>query len=160
MALSSVCIDVETSEGAFEQVLAGRLRDELDALYVAAPAARPTAVRGMRLAFGSAAAIAVGAALLLGTVAVFASGSPDPRVWLKQAQHSLGVPMVGEHSPMTVQSSPDTSSEPSEAGPASSDEHESPLPAGAEHESPEPSRPEASQSPDAGAGSRASPGDG
>jgi hypothetical protein len=160
LGLSSVCIDVETSEGGFEQVLARRLRDELDALHVEAREARPRPVRGMRLAFGSAAAIAVGAALLLGTVAVFASGSPDPRVWLRQAQHSLGVPMVGEHSPMTVQSSPETSPEPSDSHSVSGGEHESPTPAGTEHESPEPSRPEASQSPDFGAGSRASPGDG
>jgi hypothetical protein len=151
-------MDVEGSEGAFEQALARRLRAELDALYVAAPAARPQPVRTMRLAFGSAAAIAVGAALLLGTVAVFASGSPDPRVWLRQAQHSLGVPLVGEHSPMTVQS-PEDSPQPAAAAPASAGEHESPAPAGPEHESPEPALPQTSQPPEGGDSSRASPGD-
>jgi hypothetical protein len=151
---------VEMSEAVFEQALARRLREELDALDAAAPASRPTPVRAMRLALGSVAAMAVGAALLLGTVAVFASGSPDPRVWMREAQHSLGVPLVGEHSPMAVQSSPEPSSEPESSAPAASAEHESSSPAAMERESPEPSRPEASQYPEPGERSHSSPGDG
>jgi hypothetical protein len=117
-------------------------------------------VRAMRLALGSVAAMAVGAALLLGTVAVFASGSPDPRVWMREAQHSLGVPLEGEHSPMTVQASPEPSSERESPAPAAGGEHESPSPGAVERESPEPARPTASQAPDPGDRSQASPGDG
>lgn len=151
---------METSEGAFEQALAKRLRQELDAVYVAAPAARPQPLRAVRIALGSVAAMAVGAALLLGTVAVFASGSPDPRVWLREAQHSLGVPLVGEHSPMTVQSSPEPSPEPESSAPVAGAEHESPSPTEVERESPRPARPEAPQPAGSGESTRASPGDG
>ncbi len=157
---SSVCINVEISEGAFDQALAKRLRQELDALDVAAPAPRPQPLRAMRLALGSMAAMAVGAALLLGTVAVFASGSPDPRVWLRAAQHSLGVPLVGEHSPLAVQSSPESAPEPESFAPAATAERESPNPAEVERESPQPARPEAPQPADPIESTSASPGDG
>lgn len=160
LGFSSVCIGVEGFDTAFERALGARLRDELDAISIAVPASRPQPIRALRLAFGVAAAIAVGAALLLGTVAAFAAGSPDPRVWLKQAQHSYGAPLIGEHSPMAAPSTPEPSAEPQSAAPAAPGEHESPSQAGTEHESPEPSLAEAPQPRDQGEGSRASPGDG
>lgn len=159
LGLSSVCVGVEGLDSAFESALGARLRAELDAVAVAVPASRPQPVRAVRLAFGAAAAIAVGAALLLGTVAALASGSPDPRVWLKQAHHSVGAPLIGEHSPMVAPNTAEPPTQPRASVPAAP-EHESRGPAEREHESPEYSVAEAPQTRDPGESSRASPGDG
>lgn len=160
MPSSSVCINVESSEAAFEQSLARRMREELDALKVAGPAARPQSVRAMRIALSSAAALAVGVALLLGTIAVFASGSPDPRVWIKDAQRSLGAPLAGEHSPMNNETAAEPGSQPESVAQASAGEHDSPSPAAADHETREPARPESPQSPEPVDRSPSSAGDG
>lgn len=86
---------MEQVNRSFEQALTRRLRAELDALNVAVPAV--PGYSGPRSfayvwAVGRPLALAVAAALLLGSVAAFASGSPNPKVWVTEAEHSLGIP--------------------------------------------------------------------
>jgi hypothetical protein len=81
-------------DSSFEQALTGRLRSELDALHVTVPAVPGYAGRrSMRYVWGVARplALAMAAALVLGSVAAFASGSPNPKVWVTEAEHSLGI---------------------------------------------------------------------
>jgi hypothetical protein len=81
-------------DSSFEQELTRRLRGELDALKVAVPAVPGYAGRGsLRYVWGVARplALALAAALVLGSVAAFASGSPDPKVWVTEAEHTLGI---------------------------------------------------------------------
>jgi hypothetical protein len=82
-------------DSSFEQALTRHLRTELDALYVAVPAVPGYSGRRRSLRYGWAVArplaVAVAAALLLSSVAAFASGSPNPKVWVTEAEHSLGV---------------------------------------------------------------------
>ena len=86
---------MEQVNSSFEQALTRRLRAELDALNVAVPAV-PGYSGPRSLAYvwavGRPLALAVAAALLLGSVAAFASGSPNPKVWVTEAEHSLGIP--------------------------------------------------------------------
>ena len=81
-------------DNSFEQALKRRLRAELDGLKVGVPAVPDYSWRRspkFPLAVARPLALAVAAALLLGSVAAFASGSPNPRVWVTEAQHSLGI---------------------------------------------------------------------
>lgn len=81
-------------DSSFEQALTRRLRAELDALIVAAPAVPGySGRRSLTFVWGVARplALALAAALVLGSVAAFASGSPNPKVWVTEAEHSLGI---------------------------------------------------------------------
>jgi hypothetical protein len=81
-------------DSSFEQALTRRLRSELDALHVTVPAVPGySGQRSLRFAWAVARplAMALAAALLLGSVAAFASGSPNPKVWVTEAEHSLGI---------------------------------------------------------------------
>jgi len=81
-------------DSSFEQALTRRLRSELDALHVTVPAVPGYSGRAsLRYAWVVARplALALAAALVLGSVAAFASGSPNPKVWVTEAEHSLGI---------------------------------------------------------------------
>ena len=81
-------------DSSFDQALTRRLRDELDALSVTAPAVPGySGRRSLTFVWGVARplALALAAALVLGSVAAFASGSPNPKVWVTEAEHSLGI---------------------------------------------------------------------
>jgi hypothetical protein len=81
-------------ESSFEQALTRRLHSELDALNVAVPAVPGYSERRTFRyvwAVGRPLALALAATLLLGSIAAFASGSPNPRVWVAEAEHSLGI---------------------------------------------------------------------
>jgi hypothetical protein len=85
---------MELMDSSFEQALARRLCAELDALNVAMPAVPGYAGhRSLKYVWAVTRpiALAVAAALLLGSVAALASGSPNPRVWVTEAEHSLGI---------------------------------------------------------------------
>jgi len=144
-----VCIYVDNIEpDSFEAAFASRLRDELDSMQVLVPAARPAARRARSAAFASAIALAVGCALVLGTVAAFASGSPNPKVWIRQAEQTIGIPPTdGAPSPDGAGPEPTETPEASPASPAGG-EHESTSPSAPEQESPHPESPTAAQSPE------------
>ena len=81
-------------DSSFEQALTRRLHAELDALSVAAPAMpRYSGRRSLTFVWGVARplALALAAAVVLGSVAAFASGSPNPKDWVTEAEHSLGI---------------------------------------------------------------------
>ena len=145
---------------SFEAALTKRLRAELDALDVAAPAAKPQFRRSAPMRYvwtvGRPLALTLAVALLLGSVAALASGSPDPSQWVIDAKRSLGLPPTDDETPFGLQASPSPhpsespeprespeSSEPAEPAehrspePSSTDDHHSPEPA--EHSSEQPS---------------------
>jgi len=71
-------------DSSFEQALTGRLRSELDALHVTVPAVPGYAGhRSMRYVWGVARPLAL--------AMTAASGSPNPKVWVTEAEHSLGI---------------------------------------------------------------------
>jgi hypothetical protein len=81
-------------DSSFEQALTRRLHAELGALKVAVPAVPGySGRRSLSHVWGVARplALALAAALVLGSVAAFASGSPNPKVWVTEAEHSLGI---------------------------------------------------------------------
>jgi hypothetical protein len=138
---------MELMDSSFERALARSLRAELDALNVASPgAARAYARRGsMRYAWalGRTLAVAVAVALLLGSVAAFASG--DPGKFVNSAERSLGIPLGDEKPPIGSLKSPSPhpseSPEPAEGRiqPSGSQREpaESPTPEPTERASPE-----------------------
>lgn len=89
-------------------------------------------------------AVAVAAAMLLGSVAVFASGSANPKVWVTEAEHSLGISTPDdENSPGAAPSPhPSESPEPREdhavAPGSQSEPSDRPTAEPVEHETPEP----------------------
>jgi hypothetical protein len=97
-------------DSSFERALTRRLRSELNAVNVAVPAAtRPYSRRGdMRYlwAVGRPLAVGLAAALLLGSVAAYASGSPNPAVWVKTAERSLGIQPPDDKTPIGPKASP------------------------------------------------------
>ncbi len=127
-----------------------RLRTELDGLHVSVPAAsprqaRPSSVRFL-LGVGRPLAVALGVALLLGSVAWGASGSPNPANWVKAAERTLGIPVSGDKVPLPR---PTESPEPTEKTNGTEREAtdgRSPEPA--EQRSPEPASPEGTNSSD------------
>jgi hypothetical protein len=139
---------MELVDGSFERALARRLRDELDGLNVASPTgARPYARRGsMRYvwAVGRTLAVALAVALLLGSVAAFASG--DPGKFVKSAGQSLGIPPFDDKPPIGSRESPSPHSEsPEPTEPSSGSQREpaeSPTPEPTERASPETESPE------------------
>jgi hypothetical protein len=121
-----VYMDMEPTDVWFESHLARRMRAELEAVAILTPMPRRGATRVRPFALATAAAVAVGAALLLGTAAVFASGSANPVDWVTQAQRSLGLP-IAEKAP-AAQRSPEPTPEKEPAAQATAGEHESPEP--------------------------------
>ena len=102
-------------DSSFEQALTGRLRAELDALNVAVPAVPEYAGgRSFRHVWAVARplALAVAAALVLGSVAAFASGSPNPKVWVTEAEHSLGIQAPDDETAPGAAPSPHSSESP------------------------------------------------
>jgi hypothetical protein len=101
---------MEIMDGSFERALISRLRTELDALNVAVPAVMPgySPRRSVRYVWtvGRPLALALAVALLLGSVAAFASGSPNPGTWVKEAEKSLGIPPADETPPIGSEASP------------------------------------------------------
>ena len=84
---------------SFEQTLIRRMRAELDDLNVTVPAVPDySGHRSIKFVWVVARplSLALAAALLLGSVAVFASGSPNPKVWVTEAAHSLGIQAPGD----------------------------------------------------------------
>jgi hypothetical protein len=149
--------------GSFEAAFASRLRAELDAMRVWLPAATPAPRRARSAALASAAAFAVGCALLLGTVAAFASGSPNPKVWISEAEKSIGIPPGGSEPSSGAEPIWTPTPEPSDSPPAQPvrGEPESAAPSAPERESPHPESPAAAQPPDPAEHSpTSSPGDG
>jgi hypothetical protein len=143
--------------GSFEAVFAGRLRSELDAIPVRSFGAWPVMRRTRRIAFASAAAAAIGAALILGAVGAFAYGSPG--VWVQNVVNSFHA-RPDRHSnglPPGTELTPSAAPIPSTPAPI---ERESPSPGPPEHESPEPTSPSHStggESPEPGDGSHSPP---
>jgi hypothetical protein len=139
---------MELMDGSFESALTTRLRTELDALNVAVPAAAPAYSRrgAMRYvwAVGRPLAIALAVALLLGSVAAFASGSPNPSNWVKDAERSLGIPLSDDKSPNDSEESPSSqateSPEPADdrVEPTGAEREPAETPQPSEHHSPEP----------------------
>ncbi len=125
------------------------------------PAARPMARRPRPAAFMYGAALAVGCALVLGTVAAFASGSPNPKVWIREAEQTIGIPSTVS-APSPDGAAPESTATPEESPAApSGGERESTSPSAPEQESPHPESPAAAQSPDPSEHSpTGSPGDG
>ncbi|MGA7911551.1 MAG: hypothetical protein WCC30_08410 [Candidatus Dormiibacterota bacterium] len=158
-----MCIYVDIIEpDSFEAAFASRLRDELDSMQVWVPVTRPAASRLRPAAFASFVALAVGCALVLGTVAAFASGSPNPKVWIRQAEQTIGIPPTGSQ-PSQVGAGPASTAtpEPTEASPPSGGESEAPGPTAPERESPHPeSSPPAQPANPAEHSPTGSPGDG
>ena len=159
---------MESDPARFERELAWRLRDELDALRVTPPSAAVAQYRLRPIKLVPALAMAVGAALVLGTVAAVASSTPYVGELVHAAAQSLGVP---SHRPDTTNvghPSPTASPQPTErAEPSGSPENEAPGGGGGggrESESPDPSSGQQSPGahgtpePDDGAGG-SSPGD-
>lgn len=142
---------MELVDGSFERALGRHLRAELDALNVASPAtARPYARRGsMRYAWAVGRTLAVGlaVALLLGSVAAFASG--DPGKFVSSAERSLGIPPFDDKPPIGSLKSPSPRPSESEGG-SQSEPAESPTPEPTQRASPERESPEASPSPEPG----------
>jgi hypothetical protein len=167
----------------FDEVFAARLREELDAVQVAQPPGVPRQLpRGLfavpRFAGRPfALAAAAGAAVALAMTASFATGSPNPGVWVGTAARVLGVPFgqspVASPAPpesqvaspgrlQTPESEPtsspgshrsDGSPDPRETDPA----HQSPRPSQSpEHDDPRPS-PHNSPSPSTSSGTGPSP---
>jgi hypothetical protein len=102
-------------DSSFEQALTRRLRAELDALSVAAPAVPGySGRRSLTFVWGVARplALALAAALVLGSVAAFASGSPNPKDWVTQAEHSLGIQAPDDEIAPRVAPSPHPSESP------------------------------------------------
>ncbi len=102
-------------DGSFEQALIRRLRADLDALNVAVPAVPDYSGRpSLRHLWAVARplALAVAAALLLGSVAALASGSPNPKVWVTEAEHSLGIQAPDDESAPGAAPSPRRSESP------------------------------------------------
>lgn len=151
---------MESGTGSFERELSARLRTELDALNVSLPAGAAAPYRLRPLKLVPAVAMAVGAALVLGTVVAVAASTPYVGRFVQAAEQTLGLP---SHRPDTTnvnQPPPSPSPEPTErAEPSGSPESEAPG-AGGGQESPEPTRTsQGSPEPADGAGGP-SPGDG
>jgi hypothetical protein len=95
---------MELVESSFERALIGRLRAELDALNVAGPAAFRPYLRRRRAryvwAVGRTLAVGLAVALLLGSVAAFASGSTNPATWVKDAGQSFGILPSDDQAPI------------------------------------------------------------
>lgn len=132
---------------SFEQQLTRRLRSELDELHVTVPAVPAySSRRSLRYLWmvGRPLAVAVAAALLLGSVAVFASGSANPKVWVTEAEHSLGISTPDdENAPGAAPSprpseSPDPGEDHAAAPGSRSEPSDKPTTAPIEHETPEP----------------------
>jgi hypothetical protein len=105
---------------SFEEALSRRIRAELDALNVTVPAVPVySGHRSFRHVWAVARplALAMAAALVLASVAVFASGSPNPKVWVTEAEHSLGIQTPDDEFPpgATQSPRPSKSSEPGES---------------------------------------------
>jgi len=152
---------MEPDQGTFERDMSARLRAELDALDVSLPiaAAAPYRIRPLKLV--PALAMAVGAALVLGTVAAVASSTPYVGQLVQAAEQTLGLPSHRPDTTTVNQPSPSPSVTPTErAEPSGSPESEAPGGSGAERESPDPTRSSrGSPEPGEGAGG-SSPGDG
>jgi hypothetical protein len=99
---------MELMNDSFEAALARGLRTELDALNVAVPTAALQLPRKSSMRFvwavGRPLAVALAAALLLGSVAAFASG--DPSRWVREAARQLGLPPFNEDTPIGAKASP------------------------------------------------------
>lgn len=95
---------MELVENSFERALRRHLRAELDALNVAGPAAfRPYSGRRRARhvwAVGRTLAVGLAVALLLGSVAAFASGSTNPATWVKDAGQSFGIVPSDDQAPI------------------------------------------------------------
>lgn len=127
-------------DSSFEQSLTRRLRAELDGLNVAVPAVPDdSGDRSLKYLWAVARplarplALAVAAAMLLGSVAAFASGSPNPKVWVTEAEHSLGIQAPDTEIAPGAAPSP----HPSES-PEPGEDHAVPTTEPVEHRSPEP----------------------
>jgi hypothetical protein len=138
---------MELMDGSFEGVLTRRLRAELDALNVAVPAVSPADSRrgAMRYvwAVGRPLVIALAVALLLGSVAAFASGSPNPASWVRDAERSLGIPFADDKSPNGSEKSPSSAAQSptpvdDRGEPVGSEREPAETPQPSEHHSPEP----------------------
>jgi hypothetical protein len=159
---------METMDSSFEGALIGRLRTELDALNVVVPAVMPgySPRRSVRYVWtvGRPLALALAVALLLGSVAAFASGSPNPGTWVKEAEKTLGIPPSDEKTPIGPEASPSPESSEGEGGGQPGGEREpaeTPTAEPAEHQSPEPVSSHDGRSPEpAERGSTPSVGDG
>jgi hypothetical protein len=101
---------MELMDSSFERALRRRLSAELDALHVEVPVAAPgySRRRSMRYvwAVGRPIAVALAVALLLGSVAAFASGSPNPANWVNGAERSLGITPSDDQIPNRAEDSP------------------------------------------------------
>lgn len=152
---------MDRDEGSFERELSARLRTELDALNVSLPVAAAAPYRLRPLKLVPAVAMAVGAALVLGTVAALAASTPYVGRFVQAAEQTLGLPSHRPDTTTLIKPSPSPSPEPTErAEPSGSPESEAPAGGGGEHESPEPTRTtQGSPEPAEGAGG-SSPGDG
>ena len=152
-------MNMESGAGRLDRELIGRLRAELDALPVSLPVASPAPYRLRPLKLVPVVALAVGAALVLGTVAAVASSTPYAGQLVLAAEQSLGIPT---HRPDTTTLDHPTAkptAEPGESsGSSSSPETGGP---GGERESPEPGQGPATGSPEPNDGpDRSSAGDG
>lgn len=105
-------------DASFEQALTRRLRAELDELLVTVPGVPAySSHRPLRYMWmvGRPLALALAAALLLGSVAAFASGSPNPKDWVTEAERSLGIQVPDEeHAPGSPSPRASESPEPGE----------------------------------------------
>jgi hypothetical protein len=103
---------------SFEQALIRRMRAELDDLNVTVPAVPDySGHRSIKFVWVVARplCLALAAALLLGSVAVFASGSPNPKVWVTEAARSLGIQAPGDEVGPGAAPSPRSSKSPEPA---------------------------------------------
>jgi hypothetical protein len=142
---------VEITDESFEDSLARRLHEELDALSVDLPAAPQLPGRVRRYALPGLLVVALIALLMAGSS--LASGSPNPVVWVQAAGHSLGLPprdrAPAENAAEPPESSPEASPKATpKATPKPESETESPGPGHTAQpgESPEPSGPESGDS--------------
>lgn len=134
---------------SFEAAFATRLRYELDSMHIWVPAAIPMSRRARPAALASATALAVGCALVLGAVAAFASGSPNPKVWIREAEQTIGIPPTGSEPSQEGAAPASTATpEPTEASSPAGGEKESTSPTAPEQESPNPESPAAVQPPE------------
>lgn len=144
-------------DSSFESALIGRLRTELDALNVVVPAVMPgySPRRSVRYVWtvGRPLALALAVALLLGSVAAFASGSPNPGTWVKEAEKTLGIPPSDEKTPIGPEASPSPEPSDGEGGgqPTGAEREpvETPTAEPADHQSPEPASSRDGRSPEA-----------
>ena len=120
--------------GWFESAFAARLRSELDAIPVQSVGPWPVMRRARPIAFATAALVAIGAALIVGAVGVFAYGP-----WVQGAVQSFGGGFHHERHSTGDERSPEPSPEITPSVSASPVQtRQSPSPTPREHESPEP----------------------